>query len=643
MKRFIALLICLGILFSIVGCGQQAEDPIEEKKPETEESVSDKKLTPGTYTATANGHNGPVTVETTVDETSIKSVKITEHFETHGVWDAIDKVPEAIVEQQSVAVDAISGATFASRAVIAAVTDCLEQADADMALWTVEKEKEQPEAAEYTADVIVVGAGGSGLAAAVSAHQNGASVIVVEKLGMVGGSTIFSGGAFNAADTERSKLTEMTESNHNALTKLLEKEPHDDYEKQLQETIAKQYEEHLSAGNTWLFDSPELHMLQTYNGGDYEGNPELITVLANNALSANQWIESLGVEYRDKLGMATGAIWQRSHYGIEDKYPDGFASIFGFVDYIDSNDNIEIQLNTKAEELIINDGKVVGVKAMNGDNPVTYTANKGVVLATGGFGANVEMRQKYNTIWANLDKSIGCSNQSVAAQGDGIVMAEAVGAQLIDMGLIQLHPNGEVGTGMMMGVPATSGLNRIFVNNEGNRFVAEDARRDVMVNAIYAQPGGTMWIIADTNKHPEGDIAIENAVKLGKTFKADTVEELAEIIGVDAANLQKSIDDYNAVVDGGVDELGLTTYDKKLGNPPYYAAKRLPTVHHTMGGLKIDTECHVLGQDDNPISGLYAAGEVTGDIHGANRLGGNAIVDIAVFGRIAGESVALEK
>ena len=640
MKRFIALLICLGMLFSIVGCGQQTEAPVDEKEPET---VPEAKLTPGTYTATANGHNGPVTVETVVDETSIKSVKIIEHFETYGVWQVIDKVPEAIVEQQSVAVDAISGATFASRAVITAVKDCLEQAGADLSMWTVEKEKETPKAAEYTADVIVIGGGGSGLAAAVSAHQNGASVIVVEKLGMVGGSTIFSGGAFNAADSERSKLTEMTDSNRNALMKLLEKEPHDDYEKQLQETIKEQYEKHIAEGNTWLFDSPELHMLQTYNGGDYEGNPELISVLGNNALAANQWIESLGVKFQDKLGMATGAIWQRSHYGIEDKYPDGFASIFGFVDYIDSHDNIEVQLNTKAEELIVKDGKVVGVKAMNGDNPVTYNANKGVVVATGGFGANVEMRQKYNTLWANLDSSIGCSNQSVAAQGDGIVMAEAVGAQLIDMGLIQLHPNGEVGTGMMMGVPGTSGLNRIFVNNEGKRFVAEDARRDVMVNAIYAQPGGTMWVVADTNKYPAGNIEIENAVKLGKTFKADTVEELAKLIGVDAANLQKSIDDYNAVVDGAVDELGLTTYDKKLGNPPYYAAKRLPTVHHTMGGLKIDTDCRVLDKEDNPIPGLYAAGEVTGDIHGANRLGGNAIADIAVFGRIAGESVALEK
>ncbi len=196
---------------------------------------------------------------------------------------------------------------------------------------------------------------------------------------------------------------------------------------------------------------------------------------------------------------------------------------------------------------------------------------------------------------------------------------------------------------MMMGVPGTPGLNRIFVNNEGKRFVSEDARRDVMVNAIYAQPDGNMWVIADTNKYPEGNVEIENAVLLGKAFKGNTVEELAKEIGVDAANLQKSIDDYNAVVEGGTDEFGLTTFDKKLGNPPYYAAKRIPTVHHTMGGLKIDTECHVLDQNDKPIPGLYAAGEVTGGIHGGNRLGGNAICDIAVFGRIAGKTASLNQ
>ena len=192
----------------------------------------------------------------------------------------------------------------------------------------------------------------------------------------------------------------------------------------------------------------------------------------------------------------------------------------------------------------------------------------------------------------------------------------------------------------MMGVPGTSGLNRIFVNSNGERFVAEDERRDVLVNAIYEQPGGFMWVIADTAKYPKGNKEIENAVKLGKTFQADTVEELAKLIDVDPDNLQKSIDEYNAVVDGGEDRLGLTTYDKKLGNPPYYAAKRIPTVHHTMGGIKIDTGARVLDKNDKPIPGLYAAGEVTGDIHGANRLGGNAIVDLAVFGRIAGENAA---
>lgn len=627
------------MIFTVIGCTQTETTDGQG----SDEEVVGKSLEPGTYTAVANGYNGPVEVETVVDEDSIKSVKILSHYETYGVWQVIDRVPESIVAEQSIEVDTVSGATFAGLAVKAAVKDCLEQANGDLAQWSIKKEPEPAKEESYTADVIVIGAGGSGLAAAVSAHQNGASVIVVEKLGMVGGSTIFSGGAFNAADPERAKKIEMTESNDRALSELLEKEPYNDHEKELQETITKQYEEHLNSGNTFLFDSPELHILQTYNGGDYAGNLELISIMANNGLTALEWIQNLGVKWNDELGMATGAIWQRSHYGVKDEYPDGFSSVFGYVDYIESNDDIEIQFDTKAEELILEDNQVVGVKAMNGINPVTYTANNGVVIATGGFGANIEMREEYNTQWASLDSSIGCSNQSVAATGDGIVMAESIGAQLIDMGLIQLHPNGEVGTGMMMGQPHTSGLNRIFINNDGNRFVAEDSRRDVLVEAIYDQPDGTMWIVADGTRYPEGDIDIGNAVELGKTMKADTIEELAKLIEVDPTNLQNAIDEYNNIVDGAVDKLGLSTYGVKLGNAPFYAAKRLPTVHHTMGGLKIDGECRVMGEDDKPISGLYAAGEVTGNIHGANRLGGNAIVDIAVFGKIAGESAAAKK
>ncbi len=634
MKKFFIYLICLSMLLSICVWASPTDTSVQNQSAK-------RVLTPGTYTATASGHNGPVTVETVVDANRIKSVKIIKQYESMGVQQVINKVPEAIVKEQSIAVDTVSGASFAGRAVISAVTDCLKQAGANIDLWSVKKEEAAPQEKSYTADVIVIGAGGSGLSAAVSAHQNGASVIVVEKLGLVGGSTIFSDGAFNAADPERAQSIKMTEANEKAIEKLLTKEPHDEYEANLQKTVQRQYNEHKAAGNTWLFDSKELHMLQTYNGGDYEGDPELITVLANNALSANKWVESLYGKVQEKLGMATGAIWQRSHYGDEKEYPHGAFAVTPFVNYIKYHNGITIQLNTTAKELILKDGRIVGVKAMNGKNPVTYTANKGVVIATGGFGANVEMRQKYNTQWANLDSSIGCSNQRPAAQGDGIVMGEAVGAQLVDMGLIQLHPNGEPGTGMMMGQPHTSGLNRIFVNNNGDRFVAEDSRRDVLVNAIYKQPGGTMWVVADSTRYPAGsNIDLENAVTLGKTIKANTVEELAKLMNVDAANLQKSIDEYNSVVDGAKDRLGLLTYDKKLGNPPYYAAKRLPTVHHTMGGLKIDTQARVIDKNNKPISGLYAAGEVTGDIHGANRLGGNAIADIVVFGRIAGASAA---
>lgn len=270
--------------------------------------------TPGAFTATAGGHNGPVTVETTVDEDSILSVAITEDFESAGVQAVINRVPEAIVAQQSLAVDTVTGATFCGRAVISAVTDCLTQAGADVSLLQTSAEKEPEQDAAYEADVIVIGAGGSGLAVAVSAHQSGANVLVVEKLGMTGGSTAFSGGAFNAADPERSKLTEMTDSNRAALLKLLDKEPQDDYEAGLQKTIRAQYGEHAAAGNPWLFDSAELHMLQTYNGGDYMDNPDLITTLCENALPTVEWMESLGVTFQENLGMATGAIWQRSHH-----------------------------------------------------------------------------------------------------------------------------------------------------------------------------------------------------------------------------------------------------------------------------------------------------------------------------------------
>lgn len=602
------------------------------------DEVKSSSIKDGEYFGGSVGFNGPIKVKTTIEEGKIKGIELVENYESFGVQRAIETIVNDIVEHQSIKCDVVTGATFATRAVLTSVEKSLQEAGANLEDFSTPYVRGKLDKTEYETDVLVIGAGGAGLSAGVSASQNGANVIVIEKLGMTGGSTIFSGGALNAADVERGTLTEMTESNISAIQKLLDKEPNDEYEKGLQNAVRKQLEAHLNEKNTWLFDSVELHALQTYSGGDYEGNPELINVLTTNALDGVNWLESIGAKWKEELGSATGSLWQRSHYGIDEEMPNGAPEIFPAEKFIEDNDNIELHLYTKAVNLEKKDDMYI-LKADNKGQEVTYKA-KSVIMATGGFGANVEMREQYNEQWDNLGASIGCSNQNPAAQGEGIILAQQVGADLVDMGLIQLHPNGEEGTGMMMGQPHTSGLNRIFVNNEGNRFVAEDSRRDVLVNAIYAQPDGNMWIIADGNRYPEGNALIANYVTLGKTFKADTIEELAEMIGVDPANLQASIDAYNEVVDGKEDEFGLKTYDKKLGVAPFYAAKRIPTVHHTMGGVRINTNAEVIGENGSVISGLFAAGEVTGDIHGANRLGGNAIVDIVVFGKIAGEQAA---
>ncbi|MFL8970109.1 flavocytochrome c [Helcococcus kunzii] len=649
MKKLKVLLLTLFLTLSLVACGNanNTDDKTKKETVDTKDSVeteenTDKEeasLKDGTYTGKAEGHQGPVEVEVSISDGKIADVKVTKTSESPGVAKALEIIPERIKEAQSYNVDVVSGATFASNAITRATKDCLVQAGANEDDYSEKVAFPTKYEGPFETDVIVIGGGGSGLSAAISAEENGAKVIVVEKLGQVGGSTVFAGGALNAADTERAKSLKMTDLNIKTIEEAISREPKDDYEAKLQKQLKEDYDKFKKDGSKGMFDSVAFHALQTYNGGDYEGNPDLIDTLTKEAPNAVDWLIKNGAKIDDELGSATGSLWQRSHYGTKE-FPNGTYLINTYADKIEKSDNIQLHLNSKATKLIKEKDRIVGVIVERDGKEYEYKASKGVIIATGGFGANVEMRQKYNEQWDDLGKQIGCSNSAVAAQGDGIVMAEKVGAELIDMGLIQLHPNGQPGTGMMMGQPHTSGLNRIFVNTEGKRFVAEDQRRDVLVESIYKQPEGVMWIVADGTRYPEGDEKIANDVETGKTFKANTIEELAEKMEVPVENLKQSIEQYNKIVDGEKDPLGLQSYDKKLGKAPFYAAKRLPTVHHTMGGLKIDTSGRVLDKNSKPISGLFAAGEVTGDIHGANRLGGNAITDVVVFGKIAGETAA---
>ena len=556
----------------------------------------------GTYTETGVGIHGDVSVEVVVKDAKIASVVVKEHSETPGISDlAISSIPEKIVETQSLAVDVVSGATITSNAIIEAVTKCLTKAGFDIeALKNVTITKEKQPDVSVDVDVVVIGGGGAGMAAAVTANQEGASVLVIEKMPKIGGNTILAGGALNAVD-------EGSET-------------------------AKKYK-----------DSVELHYTQTYEGGNKLADPELVRTLVENVWDGVEWLQSLGMEFEEEPFTVLGGMWPRAH---KPKLPVGTGFFKAYQDYVDSHENIEIMLNTKADTLIVKDGVVVGVEATGETgNKVTVNA-KSVIIATGGFAQNVEMRQEYNTKWKDLGEHIKSTNHP-GATGDGIVMAKAIGAELVGMEWIQLLPMGDPKTGSLSGNIEKGVENRIFVNKEGNRFVDEVARRDVMTAALMEQTDAQMWTILCGHDYPTGD-EINNfnetpndLIKEGRAFKADTLEELAKLIGVDAKNLQASVDGFNKAVKGEEqDPFGRTLFKDPIDTPPYYAALRVPTAHHTMGGIKINKEAQVIDTKGNVIKGLYAAGEVTGGIHGANRLGGNALADILVFGRIAGKNAA---
>lgn len=569
---------------------------------------------PGTYSSTVMGMR-EMTVTVTFSENAITDIQL-EHEETEGIGVPVcESMPGQIIELQGLGIDTVAGATLSSQAILDGVADCVAQAGGDVAaLKAIKPVVEQAQDEEMTADVVVVGAGGAGMAAAVTANQEGKSVIVIEKTGNMGGNTALAGGALNAVD-EGSEVALAHE------------------------------------------DSVDFHYEQTFNGGDQQGDPELVRTLVENAWDGVLWLKSLGMEFQDGVFTVTGGMWQRAHKPVE---PEGSGFFKTYKAYMEDHDGITMVYNTKAEEFIVEDGVVVGVVCTGATgNKVTVRANNGVVLATGGFGQNVEMRQKANEethLWPTLDESI-LSTNTPAVTGDGIRMAEAIGAQLVQMGNIQLLPLGDPKTGSLSGNIEHAVESRIFVNIEGNRFVNEGGRRDEMTLGLLEQPETTMYIIMDSDTYPDGDELnnfgekICDLVDAGRAYKADTLEDLAAQIGVPAENLVAAVTEYNRHCTGGdlegeKDEFGRILFtdaegiNNGINNAPYYAAKRIPTVHHTMGGVKINTETQVINTQGEVIPGLFAAGEVTGGIHGTNRLGGNALTDTVVFGRIAGTNAS---
>lgn len=393
-------------------------------------------------------------------------------------------------------------------------------------------------------------------------------------------------------------------------------------------------------------DSIERHFQDTMRGGHNKNNPELVKKLVEEAPATMHWLEGKGLGFGPKVRVIVGGLYPRGH-GAEG---GGYGYIRVLEKFIKAYpDKVKVFTDTQAVKLIKDEaGKVIGVVGKHDGKEVNFMASKGVIIATGGFGSNVEMRQAKNTgVWkeVTLDKNIPCTNNFKASQGDGLKLAEQVGANVINLDDIQLHPGGTPKTGIMSSWP--SGRNRIFLTPQGDRFVNEDAARDTLCKAIFKE-GGKYWIVSNHVKYPTLDyqsknLTIGEMIKLGQAFSGNTIEELAQKTGMDPKKLKASIETYNDVVTGKIkeDNLGFKKFtqdDKPMTEGPFYATPMVPAVHHTMGGIQINSAAQVLDKAGHVIPGLFAAGEVTGGVHGSNRVGGNGVADAMVFGRVSGQS-----
>lgn len=618
LKKSLALLLSLVLALSIAACAApEASAPVDETPiaetttPAPAPAEAAAAYTPGAYTASARGMWGMVPVTVTVSDSAIESVEVGDNIETAGLRDwPTDIIPAAIVGGQTLAVDTVTGATMTSRAILAAAEDCLAQAGADIAALKTAPEKTPAADAALTADIVIIGGGGAGLAAACSATELGASVIVIEKMGTLGGNSMVCGGIYNAPDPDEQ-------------------------------------------GPLGIEDSPEFYAQQTWEGGDMIANKDLVDVMCHNALDGLNWMKSMGLEFKPGVGQGTGALYQRTHYAV---LPNGTGYIKAFTETLKSRGDLcRIMTDTTGTGLIVENGRVVGVNAAGKDgNAVTLTASKGVIVATGGFAGNAEMRVEYcqGEKWPDLGPSLITSNMP-GVTGDGIRMCRDAGANLVDIEQIQLLPVCNPTTGSTSDHYNASGVQAyVLINKEGVRFVAEDGRRDVISKTLLAQTDGVAYLLmsADSITDPAaqtvaGGRSIADMVETGDSgwLSADTLEEMAVKMGVPADALIGTIDDFNAHVETGeADAFGRLLFNYKFEAGPWYAYPRAPAAHYTMGGVEIDIQARVLGTDGKIIPGLYAAGEVTGGIHGGNRLGGNGIVDFVVFGRIAGTTAASE-
>ena len=593
----------------------------------------------GDFTGTAKGFGGDVSVTLTLTDGAITGCTAEGKDETEGVGSqAIAKMPGEIAENGSIAVDGVSGATITSTAIKEAAAAALTAAGLNPDDYKIAVENNATaEDSTVDADVVVVGAGGAGMTAAITAAGEGKSVVILESQSMVGGNSVRATGGMNAGKTVYQDENEFGESAgvEKTLKTAAEKYADNETITALAKTVSEQWAAY-QANPTGYFDSVELMELDTMIGGKGINDPELVETLCENSADAIDWLDEHGITLHNVSSFG-GASVKRIHRPVnaEGKTVSVGSYMIPLLQENCEKAGVKMMLDTTATEILTDaNGAAVGVKA-TGASGETVTVNaKAVVLATGGFGANLDMVVKYKPELKGF-----MTTNAPGIQGQGIEMAQAIGAATVDMDQIQIHPTVEANTAALI-TEGLRGDGAILINEEGQRFIDEVGTRDVVSAAEIAQTGSYSWLVVD-QAMADASSVIQGYIKKGYTVTGATYEELGKAMGVDAAAFAETMEKWNGYVEAKNDpDFGRTSFANPLNTAPYYAVKVTAGVHHTMGGLKINANTEVLNEKGEVIPGLFAAGEVTGGVHGANRLGGNAVADFTVFGRIAGAAAS---
>ena len=593
----------------------------------------------GDFTGTAKGFGGDVSVTLTLTDGAITGCTAEGKDETQGVGsEAIAKMPGEIAESGSIAVDGVSGATVTSTAIKEAAAAALTAAGLNPDDYkTAVENNATAEDSTVDADVVVVGAGGAGMTAAITAAAEGKNVVILESQSMVGGNSVRATGGMNAGKTVYQDENEFGESAgvEKTLKTAAEKYADNETITALAMTVSEQWAAY-QANPTGYFDSVELMELDTMIGGKGINDPELVETLCANSADAIDWLDEHGITLHNVSSFG-GASVKRIHRPVnaEGKTVSVGSYMIPLLQENCEKAGVKMMLDTTATEILTDaNGAAVGVKA-TGASGETVTVNaKAVVLASGGFGANLDMVVKYKPELKGF-----MTTNAPGIQGQGIEMAQAIGAATVDMDQIQIHPTVEANTAALI-TEGLRGDGAILINEEGQRFIDEVGTRDVVSAAEIAQTGSYSWLVVD-QAMVDASSVIQGYIKKGYTVTGATYEELGEAMGVDAAAFAETMEKWNGYVEAKNDpDFGRTSFANPLNTAPYYAVKVTAGVHHTMGGLKINANTEVLNEKGEVIPGLFAAGEVTGGVHGANRLGGNAVADFTVFGRIAGAAAS---